>query len=136
MVITIERLRSDASCTIGLLQMDEFSCATLERPRFSQSKYHPIRLPAGQYALHKETLGGFYVFHPHGSTDGYPLKHPIDIGNFPIQVRHAGILVGLSAGRQFLKESADAFDVLQDGILKAMDRGETVVLDLIDGDMP
>lgn len=142
MLIKIQRMVVSLNSTIGHLSLDEFSCNTLEDAPHQVKIHGETCIPAGQYQIRLRTQGS--------KSPAYAKKYPdmhkgmlwlqdvpnfeyvyIHIGNFPKDTEGC-ILVGLGSGKDSVTGSAAAYEALYPRVADAIERGEDVLIDIVD----
>lgn len=142
MLITLHRMVVTLNSTIGHLTVDDFSCNTLEDAPHEIKIHGETCIPAGQYQIKLRTQGTKTIAY----AKRYPNMHKgmlwlqdvpnfefvyIHIGNFPRDTEGC-ILVGLGTGKDAITGSASAYEALYPRVLAAIERGEDVLIDIID----
>lgn len=135
MKITVTRQLFDDECTIGTMTIDgSFECYTLEPP--IQAGIDPIAMkgavPLGVY-------GVSITFSPHFNRDmplinGIPNFEDVRIhmGNFPSNTEGC-CLVGETQSKDAILQSVAAFNPLFDKIQAAINSGDTVTIEYVQG---
>lgn len=144
MLISIQRMVVTLNSTIGHLAVNDFSCNTLEDAPHAIKVHGETCIPAGQYQIKLRTEGS--------KSPAYAKKYPdmhkgmlwlqdvpnfeyvyIHIGNFPKDTEGC-ILVGLGSSKDAVTGSAAAYEALYPRVAGALERGEDVLIDIIDAE--
>lgn len=153
MNLRLIRYSTGIESTLGLL-FDvtygiQFLCFTIEDQYQTEKVYGETRIPAGTYDIELKTWGGFH--------DRYSSKFPFmhkgmlhlqDVPNFTNILLHIGnkdddtagcILVGNSADENitdegYIGQSTSAYKRIYPDIAAARERGERVLIEIIDYD--
>lgn len=144
MEITINRIQSYDDYSLSTLKIDgKFMSFVLEDEKRTKKVKHETRIPAGQYQI-KLRIGGLM-------NEKYKKRFPFHIGmlhlkdvpNFEYIYIHCGnndehtsgcLLVGMQhmVGQNFIGSSAIAYELIYKLIIEAMQRGETIICNIID----
>lgn len=144
MDLTTLRYTSDADSSGGLLYDDqEFLCFTCEDQRQDVKVAGETRIPEGSYEIKLRDEGGMTNRYAARYPSHRGMLHLQDVPGFKYVYIHVGnnddhtegcILVGFTALRQagenVIAGSVDAYTELYRRIVAAMDRGETVTINI------
>jgi hypothetical protein len=149
MLIEVLRVYSNDEATLGHLFINnKFQCFTLEDQYRAKKVYADTRIPAGLYDITYRTVGGMHTRY----KDRFPHMHQgmlwvrnvpgfeyilIHMGNYESQTAGC-LLVGmdavLSGTHPYIAHSRMAYEKIYPIIASALNRGEHVVLSIVDID--
>ena len=143
MKLILQRLSDNGTSTLGRLTADGLQCVTLEDTYRKDKVYGKTRIPAGRYEIKLRTAGRMHAkyikkFSNHvgmmwlQDVPGFQFIY-IHIGNSAITDSSGCILVGTTVvNEDYISESTVAYIKLYAIVVEALERGEEVIIDIID----
>lgn len=149
MHLTLERLSGGPDSTIGAMFVDgRFACFTCEDEHRDIKVAGETRIPAGEYEIIRRTHGGFHQRYKSRFSWHDGMLELRDVPGFTDILIHCGntekhtagcLLVGqgtmsLPQGGGTVQQSVNAYTVLYGPVMRAIQAGDPVSIEIIDRD--
>lgn len=120
MIVTVRRTFASSRITMGQMSMGEILCSTMEAPLTMFQSRGETAIPPGQYPL---VMAGHDI-----TVDGIPHRQDIVLGR--------DIVYGLATKDGCVFKQREARALFYPAIIEAIERGDDVLLDVINPSMP
>jgi hypothetical protein len=142
MKLILQRISDNGTSTLGILSADGYQFVTLEDTFRKEKVYGKTRIPAGRYEIKLRTAGRLHNKYAKKYFRHIGMMWLQDVPGFQFIYIHIGnkpedtlgcILVGTTVENEnFISESTVAYTKLYAIVVEAIERGEEVVINIID----